>query len=188
VQSYSEVQMEFTLEHATEVLSRTPATLTALLEGLSASWIRADEGPDTFSPFDVVGHLVDADETNWMTRARVILERGSDPRFPPFDRFRHRTRNAERTLGALLEEFAQRRAANLEELHSWALTPDDLEARGVHPEFGGVTLKQLLSTWVVHDLAHTAQIVRVMAKQYKSEVGPWVAFLPILSDRETKPA
>jgi hypothetical protein len=180
--------VEFTLEHATPILSRTPATLAAMLEGLSDAWIRGDEGPDTFSPFDVIGHLIDADETNWITRARVILARGTDPRFPPFDRFRHRTRNLERTLPSLLDEFRQLRARNLEELHSWQLTPSDLEARGVHPEFGDVALKQLLSTWVVHDLAHTAQVARVMAKQYKLEVGPWAAFLPILSDRENKPA
>jgi DinB superfamily len=176
--------MEYNVEQATEILSRTPATLTALLEGLSEPWLRGNEGPDTFSPFDVVGHLIDADETNWMTRARLILERGPDPRFPPFDRFRHRTRNAERTLSALLEEFAQLRSNNLEELHSWNLSADDLEAQGVHPEFGRVTLNQLLSTWVVHDLSHVAQVVRVMAKQYRTEVGPWVAFLPLLKDRE----
>lgn len=175
--------MNFDLEQAIEVLARTPATLEALLDGLSEPWIRANEGEKTFSSFDVVGHLIDADGTNWLPRAKVILEAGSS--FPPFDRFRYQTRNIGRNMESLLAEFSNLRATNLAALKTWQLTPDDLERTGTHPEFGAVTLGQLLSTWVVHDLSHIAQVVRVMAKRYASEVGPWAAFLPILKDRET---
>ncbi len=173
--------VNFNLEDAVEILTRTPATLAVLLGGLSEPWIRANEGESTFSPFDVVGHLIDADETNWLPRARVILEAGSS--FQAFDRFRHRSRNVGRSMESLLGEFSNLRAANLEMLKTWQLTSDDLERIGTHPEFGAVTLQQLLSTWVVHDLGHIAQIVRVMAKRYASDVGPWAAFLPILKDR-----
>lgn len=178
--------MNFNLTQAREVLTRTPATLEALLSGLSPAWIRASEGEKTFSPFDVVGHLIDADETNWLPRARVILEAQTGSRIKAFDRFRHQTRNAERSLESLLSEFSSLRTANLAVLETWRLTPTHLERTGTHPEFGTVTLEQLLSTWVVHDLSHVAQIVRVMAKRYTGEVGPWAAFLPILKERETQ--
>jgi hypothetical protein len=183
VRRYS-ATVNFNLEDAVEVFTRTPATINTLLGGLSEPWIRASEGEKTFSPFDVVGHLIDADETNWLPRARVILDAGSG--FAPFDRFRHQTRNAGRSLESLLAEFSSLRAANLETLNTWQLTRDDLERTGTHPEFGAVTMKQLLSTWVAHDLSHIAQIVRVMAKRYASDVGPWAAFLPILKDREAR--
>jgi DinB superfamily len=176
--------MDFDLDRSTEVLARTPATLKTLLGGLTEPWVRGIEGPDTFSPFDVVGHLIDGEETDWMERARIILARGSDPRFAPFDRFRHRARNVNRSLESLLDEFAALRAANLDVLQSWKLTPADLDLPGVHPKFGRVTLRQLLATWVVHDLGHIAQIARVMAKQYRDPVGPWIAFLPVLTDHE----
>ncbi|HXE57823.1 MAG TPA: DinB family protein [Gemmatimonadales bacterium] len=176
--------MEFDLASSIDVLRRTPAVLRALLSGLPEPWVRGDEGPDTFSPFDVVGHLIDGEETDWIPRARIILGRGPDPRFAPYDRFRHRTRNAGRSLGSLLEEFARLRAANLELLRSWNLTPAELDLPGIHPTLGQVTLRQLLATWVVHDLGHLAQVSRVMAKQYREAVGPWVAFLPVLTDRE----
>jgi hypothetical protein len=178
--------MDFQLEQATPVLERTPTTLRALLEGLDDAWLRADEGAGTFTPFDVVGHLIDADETNWLPRARLILASSEPVMFQPFDRFRHRTRNAARDLPSLLEAFTQLRAANLTEVRGWNLSPADLERRGLHPEFGTVTLRQLLATWVAHDLGHIAQVVRVMAKQYRDEVGPWATFLPLLSDREPK--
>lgn len=179
--------MEFNLERTSEILTRTPATLHALLSGLGEPWIRGNEGPDTFSPFDVVGHLIDAEETNWMPRARIIRAGGPDPRFGPFDRFRHRSRNTGRTLASLLDEFAYLRANSLAELAAWRLSQADLERTGIHPEFGKVSLEQLLATWTVHDLSHIAQTVRVMAKQYRTEVGPWAAFLPLLRDRETQP-
>jgi len=174
----------FDLRAGVEILTRTPATLRALLGGLSEGWIRGTEGPDTFSPFDNVGHLIDGEETDWMTRARIILARGSDPRFQPYDRFRHRERNRGRSLESLLDKFERLRAANLSELQSWNLGPAELALTGVHPTFGRVTLAQLLSAWVAHDLGHVAQISRVMAKQVRADVGPWVAFLPVLTDRE----
>ncbi|MGH7682532.1 MAG: DinB family protein [Candidatus Eiseniibacteriota bacterium] len=167
-----------------EVLSRTPGTLRALLGGVSESWIRGTEGPDTFSPFDNVGHLIDGEETDWMPRARIILAGGPDPRFEPYDRFRHRERNRDRSLPSLLDEFDRLRASNVKELQSWRLGPDKLALTGIHPTFGRVTLAQLLAAWVAHDLGHIAQISRVMAKQYRAHVGPWVAFLPVLTDRE----
>ncbi len=176
--------MEFSLERSIPVLARTPATLDALLGGLPEPWVRGNEGPDTFSPFDVVGHLIDGEETDWIPRARIILAGGPDPRFEPYDRFRHHERNLGRSLSSLLEEFAALRAANLEILNSWRLTAADLERPGVHPALGPVTLGQLLAAWVAHDLGHIAQVARVMAKQYKEEVGPWVPFLPVLTDHE----
>jgi len=176
--------MEFDLQASIDVLARTPATLQALLGELAEPWVRGTEGPETFSPFDVVGHLIDGEETDWLPRARIIRARGPDPRFEPYDRFRHRTRNVGRSLRSLLDEFARLRAANLELLRSWQLTAAELDLPGTHPSLGRVTLRQLLAGWVVHDLEHVAQVVRVMAKQYRTEVGPWVPFLPILTDHE----
>jgi DinB family protein len=172
------------LQSAVEVLARTPATLRTLLDGLSEPWIRASEGPDTFCPFDVVGHLIDGEETDWIPRAKIILARGPDPRFEPYDRFRHQRRNVGRSLSSLVAEFDRLRAANLELLGSWGLTSADLDLSGVHPSLGRVTLGQLLAAWVVHDLGHVAQVLRVMAKQYREAVGPWVPFLPVLTDHE----
>jgi hypothetical protein len=177
--------MGFDLDLSMDVQRRTPAALDALLRGVGEGWARGTEGPETFSPFDVVGHLIDGEETDWMVRARIILARGADPRFEPYDRFRHRTRNAGRTLDSLLDEFARLRSANVAQLGSWHVGEAELEFRGIHPTFGPVTLRQLLAAWVVHDLEHVAQVARVMAKQYKAEVGPWVPFLPVLTDHET---
>lgn len=176
--------MDFNLDLSAQVLRRTPATLQSLLGGLAEPWIRGTEGPETFSPFDVVGHLIDGEETDWMPRARIILAKDGDKRFERYDRFRHRARNAGRSLESLLSEFAKLRAANLEVLASWRLTDAKLDLTGVHPTFGPVTLRQLLAAWVVHDLGHIAQVSRVMAKQYREEVGPWVPFMPVLTDHE----
>ncbi|HEY3350977.1 MAG TPA: DinB family protein [Thermoanaerobaculia bacterium] len=175
--------MDFELGSAIEVLSRTPGTFKALLSGLSESWVGGTEGPDTFSAFDVVGHLIDGEETDWMPRARIILARGENPRFEPYDRFRHRARNAGRPLGSLLDEFAALRAVNVAVLESWRLTAAELDLPGIHPGLGPVTLRQLLAAWVVHDLGHVAQAARVLAKQYGDQVGPWVPYLPVLTDR-----
>jgi hypothetical protein len=175
--------MVFELHSAIEVLSRGPGTLKALLSGLSESWVRGTEGPDTFSAFDVVGHLIDGEETDWIPRARIILARGEDPRFVPYDRFRHRARNAGRPLASLLDEFGSLRGTNMALLASWHLTAAELDLPGTHPDFGRVTLRELLAAWVVHDLGHVAQVARVMAKQYGDQVGPWAAFLPVLTDR-----
>ena|SRR5688572_5374756 len=176
--------MNFELPAAIEILGRTPATVKELLGNLSEQWVRGTEGPDTFSPFDVVGHLIDGEETDWMPRARIILARGAEPRFEPYDRFRHYKRNVGRTLGSLLDEFARLRATNLQTLSSWKLSADQLDLTGIHPTFGAVTLRQLLAAWVVHDLGHVAQVSRVMAKQYTDAVGPWVQFMPVLTDHE----
>ena len=176
--------MRFELESSMDVLRRTPATLRVLLEGIADPWARSNEGPGTFSPFDVVGHLIDGEETDWIPRARIILARGPDPRFDPYDRFRHLGRNAGRTLESLLAEFAELRAANLAVLGSWGLSEAELDLPGNHPRLGPVTLRQLLTAWVVHDLGHIAQVTRVMAKQYRDEVGPWVQYLPVLTDHE----
>jgi hypothetical protein len=177
--------MRFDLESVLDVLRRTPSTLKVLLDGLPEPLARGNEGADTFSPFDVVGHLIDGEETDWIPRARIILARGPDPRFEPYDRFRHRIRNAGRTLPSLLAELADLRAANLELLRSWRLGDAELDLPGNHPSLGPVTLRMLLASWVVHDLGHLAQVSRVMAKQYRDHVGPWVPYLPVLTDHET---
>ena len=176
--------MQFELNAAKLVLERTPSALRELLGGLAEEWVRGTEGPDTFSPFDVVGHLIDGEETDWIPRARIILARPAQPRFEPYDRFRHRARNAQSTLSALLDEFSTLRAANLRELDSWRLGETELALTGLHPTLGSVTMRELLAAWVVHDLGHIAQVARVMAKQYKDAVGPWVPFMPVLTDHE----
>ena len=172
--------MEFEIASGRRVLERTPAVLRALLTGMSAEWAMADEGPDTFSPFDVVGHLIDGEETDWIPRTRIILGQGPDRTFPPIDRFRHRASTRGRTLEELLDRFALLRAENLAALDRLTLGPEHLARTGEHPALGTVTLAQLLATWVVHDLGHVAQAARVMAKQYGSAVGPWSAYLPVL--------
>lgn len=173
--------MVFSVDEAAAVLGRTPAVLRALLAGLSEPWITCDEGPDTFSPFENIGHLIHGEKSDWITRARKILDEDGDRRFDPVDRFAHRTESAGKTIHELLDAFDELRRANVAMLRSWNLTPRDLERVGEHPAFGTVTLRQLLSTWVAHDLGHIAQIARVMAKRYKAEVGPWEAYLPILT-------
>jgi hypothetical protein len=176
--------MDFDLDFSTQLLARTPRTLAALLAGLPDAWARANEGPDTFSPFDVVGHLIDGEETDWIPRARIILAGGPDPRFTPFDRFRHRTRNVGRSLDSLLTEFDRLREDNLVVLHGWRLSPEALRLPGIHPSLGPVTLAELLASWVAHDLGHLAQVARVMAKQYRDAVGPWAPYMPVLTDHE----
>lgn len=177
--------MRFDLDLSVDVLRRTPATLDALLGGAADGWVRGTEGAETFSPFDVVGHLIDGEETDWIPRARLILAQAGDARFAPYDRLRHRARNATRSLRSLLDELARLRAANLATLRGWRLGPAELGLTGTHPSLGRVTLQELLATWVVHDLGHVAQVARVMAKRYRDEVGPWRAFLPVLTDHET---
>lgn len=152
---------------------------------MGEGWSRGSEGPGTFSPFDVVGHLIDGEETDWMPRAQIILAHGASRPFEPYDRFRHTSRNAQRTLPSLLDEFARLRAANVERLRSWNLSEQQLALAGRHPSLGAVTLRQLFASWVVHDLGHVAQVARVMAKQYRVEVGPWLQYLPVLTDHET---
>jgi len=173
--------MRFDLTRALEVLERTPGTFRALVGGLSEEWTTPNEGPETFSAWDNVGHLVHAERTNWIPRARVILEQGPDRAFPPFDRFGHYRESAGKGMAELLDEFERLRAANLETVRGWRLTEAELALEGEHPAFGPVTLAQLLSTWVVHDLGHVAQTARVLAKQYREAVGPWREYLPVLT-------
>jgi hypothetical protein len=177
--------MTFNLQNAVAVLERTPRVLETLLAGLPDPWTTGNEGPESWSPFDVVGHLIDGETTDWMARLRIILQRGPNRRFEPFDRFRHLGRNRERALGELLAEFRDLREKNLIDLRGLKLSPADFQLTGEHPTFGTVTAEQLLATWVAHDLGHLAQIARVMAKQYRQAVGPWEAFLPVLHDRES---
>lgn len=173
--------MELRLDHATEILRRTPATLNSLLRQLPDEWILVNEGPDSWSPFDVMGHLIHGEETDWIPRAKIILEYGKDRAFEPFDRFAMLEKSGGKSMADLLDRFEQLRGGNLQALEGMNLTPEMLGKRGRHPELGVVTLSQLLSTWVVHDLGHIGQIVRVMAKQYGEAVGAWRAYLPILS-------
>jgi len=176
-------EMNFDLEDSLAILERTPATLAAMLASAPPAWIAANEGPDTWSAFDVVGHLVHGEETDWIPRARRIMESGESLAFDPFDRFAMFEASRGKTIGALLEAFAERRARSLAVLRGWRLSPADLERRGTHPAFGAVTMRELLATWVVHDLGHIAQIARVMAKRYAADVGPWVEYLPVLTRR-----
>jgi len=171
----------FVMEEAVAILARTPATLDALLRGLPDGWVTAREGADTWSPFDVIGHLIHGERTDWVPRARIILEHGETRAFDKFDRFAQFADSAGRTLGSLLDEFATLRQANLHALAALGLTEHDLDRRGQHPELGVVTLRQLLATWVAHDLDHVVQISRVIAQQYTEEVGPWRAYLRIIS-------
>lgn len=172
--------MEFDLKNGTAVLERTPAALWAMLGGLPGGWTGATEGPDTWSPYDIVGHLIHGERTDWIPRARLILGQGADRRFASFDRFAQFRESRGKSLAELLDEFERLRAANLEILAGWRLTDAQLALEGEHPELGTVTLRQLLATWVAHDLGHLAQTARVMAKQYRDEVGPWRAYLPVM--------
>lgn len=172
--------MEFQLEHATDILRRTPSTLNSLLRQLPDEWLLQNEGAQTWSPFDIVGHLIHGEETDWIPRAKVILEDGETRPFEPFDRFAMFEKSKGKSLAQLLDTFERLREASLRELEMLKLTDALLDKRGRHPELGLVTLRQLLSTWVVHDLGHVGQAARVLAKQYAEEVGPWREYLPIL--------
>ncbi len=172
--------MDFDLTQGIQVLERTPAVLRALLSGLSRDWTHGNEGPETWSPFDVVGHLIEGEETDWIPRARIILAQSANRRFTPFDRFRHLATNGGWGLAELLDRFAALRLQNLATLRGFQVTEPQLALTGEHPELGPVTLRQLLATWVAHDLGHLTQITRVMARQYRSAVGPWEQYLPVL--------
>jgi hypothetical protein len=172
--------MEFDLPAALPILERTPATLRTMLAGLPPEWTDANEGPETWSAFDVVGHLIHGERTDWIPRARTILEQGRSRPFEPFDRFAQFRDSAGKSLAELLDEFARLRAGSLATLTGWKLTDAQLSLEGEHPTFGAVTLRQLLATWTAHDLSHIAQISRVMTRQYRDAVGPWRAFLPIM--------
>lgn len=174
-------ETDFEMSDALRMLESTPATLKAWLGGLPEDWTASAGDEGDWRPFDIVGHLIHADQTDWIPRAKVILAQGEDRNFPPFDRYGQFEKTKGKTLAELLEEFAVIRKECIDELNSWDLTRDQLELKGVHPEFGEVTLGQLLSTWVVHDLTHIRQIAMSIAKQYELAVGPWKAYLSILN-------
>jgi uncharacterized damage-inducible protein DinB len=173
--------MEYQIEDAIEILLRTPATLTALLRGLPGAWTKRTAGPDTWSAYDVVGHLLHGEETDWIARARIILEEGESRPFDSFDRTAMFEKYQGASLDQLLDAFAAARERNLATLDELDVTPEKLALKGTHPSLGTVTLSQLLATWVVHDLNHIGQIVEVMAHQYGEAVGPWRAYLAILT-------
>ena len=171
---------EFSLADTIALLARTPAALDALLRGLPDTWVRSNEGKDSWSAFDIVGHLVVGERTDWMPRARIILESGEARPFHPFDRFAQARESQGKSLEQLLDEFARLRKENLIALQALNLQPNDLSRRGTHPALGVVTLSQLLATWAVHDLTHLHQLSRVMAHQYQEAVGPWSIYLGVL--------
>ena len=173
--------MPFDLEEAKAQLARTPGLLRAWFRGLQEPWLTADEGPETFSPRDVLAHLIHGERVDWMPRTRMILDHGEARPFEPFDRRGLLDEAKDWTIEALLAEFDQMRAQNLVALDALNLSPADLARTGAHPGLGRVTMSQLLAAWVVHDLGHLAQIARVMAKRYKSEVGPWLDYLPVVT-------
>lgn len=172
--------MEFSLEKSIEILERTPKVLESYLNHISPEWLHNNEGKDTWSPYEVVGHLVFGEKTDWLVRIKLILSESENKLFEPFDRFAQIKEGSDKSINELLTEFKTLRQNNLNELNAIKITEQDFNRKGIHPEFGEVTLMQLISTWVVHDLGHIAQISRVMAKQYKTEVGPWIEYLGIL--------
>ena len=176
---------QLNLTDATALLSRTPATVDALLRGLPDVWTRNNEGPDTWTPYNIVGHLIHGERTDWMARVRIILDHGESQPLRTFDRFAQsrESQSADaqpKSLDQLLDDFAQLRHENLTALHALNLQPEDFNRRGTHPVFGPVTLSQLLATWTTHDLTHLHQLSRVMAHQYRDAVGPWIAYLGVL--------
>ena len=173
--------MKFNLILSIQILERTPLVLETLLSNLSDEWIQNNEGENTWSPFDVVGHLIHGENTDWIPRLEIILGNDKDKRFVQFDRFAQFNDSKGKSLEQLIEEFKLLRKENIEKLKSKKLTKADLLTEGIHPDFGAVTISHLLSAWVVHDLNHLAQIERVMAVQLRSDVGPWKEYLPILN-------
>ncbi|WP_223032158.1 DinB family protein [Hanstruepera marina] len=174
--------MAFNLEKSIEVLERTPKALHVLLIGLSDDWIYSNEGDNTWSPFDVVGHLIHGEKTDWIPRITNVLNKSENKMFEPFDRFAQFEASKNKSIHTLLGEFETLRYQNLAYLKTLNISKEQLYLKGQHPELGEVTLEQLIATWVTHDLGHIAQISRVMAKQYKNNVGPWIQYISILND------
>ena len=180
ISRYQTLIMNFELEKAISILERTPIILYQYLNGLPLEWTNENEGPDTWSPYDIIGHLIHGEKTDWLVRTKIILSQIPDQSFEPFDRFAQFEKSKGKTLNQLIEEFIDLRSNNLQALKAMNITDDQLSLKGKHPELGTVTLSQTLAAWVVHDLGHISQISRVMAKQYKSEVGPWTEYLTIV--------
>ncbi len=172
--------MNYDLEKSISILERTPTVVRQLLQGLHPDWLMNNEGPETFSPYDVMGHLVHGEKTDWTARVKLIFESGNKMSFEKFDRFAMYEESKGKTIGDLFDEFDKLRSENIQWFKSLGLKPGDLAKKGLHPVLGEVTLENLLATWVVHDLTHIAQICRVMAKQYKEAVGPWTEFFRLL--------
>lgn len=172
--------MQHNLQDTIVLLARTPATLDTLLRGLPETWTLRNEGEKTWTAFDIVGHLIHGERTDWIPRAKMILQFGESKAFEPFNRWAQERESQGKTLAQLLDEFARLRSENLNELRALNLKPEDLARRGRHPAFGAVTLSQLLATWAAHDLTHLHQISRVLAHQYRDAVGPWSAYLGVL--------
>ena len=172
--------MEHNLENTIALLARTPATLDALLRGLPEAWIHANEGDETWSAFNIVGHLIHAERTDWMPRVLIILQSGDSRTFDPYDRWGHVREAQGKQMAELLDEFARVRQQSLDGLRALNLQPVDFARRGRHPAFGAVTLGQLLATWAAHDLTHLHQLARLMAHQYQEAVGPWREYLGVM--------
>lgn len=172
--------MKFEIDQAVEILENTPLVLKSLLGNLSEDWTKSENNKDDWSAFDIVGHYIHAEETDWIPRAEIILKQGENRTFEPFDRYAQFDLSKDRTLNELLEVFAEKRKVSLEVLKSWNLTGEQLNLKGIHPDLGEVTLENLLSTWLVHDLTHIRQIVGNMAKKYSANVGVWKEYLSIL--------
>ncbi|RKQ16928.1 DinB family protein [Ureibacillus endophyticus] len=175
--------MEFNLKEAIEVLERTPQTLEHFLSGLSDGWLYCNEGEGTWNAIEVVDHLIEGEKNNWIPRLEFILQNGSNQPFPEFDRFSHLKNQSQRTIDQSLQEFKTIRMENISKMNT-LIEPADFELEGYHPAFGTVKIRELLSTWVVHDLTHISQIVRIMAERYRSDVGPWREYLGILKKRD----
>lgn len=173
--------MSFSIPKSISILEKTPNVLSSILKNLPDDWIHCNEGPETWSAFDVMGHLIQGEIVDWMTRTEIILSDNPNKNFEPFDRFAQFKTSREKSINELILEFASLRKANLEELKSLRISESDLNKTGNHPAFGAVSLRQVLATWVAHDLSHIAQISRVMAKHYKEDIGPFVQYLRIMN-------
>jgi uncharacterized damage-inducible protein DinB len=172
--------MKFQIEEAIEILSQTPVVVKSLLENLSDDWIKSESNAESWSAFDIVGHLIHGEETDWIPRAELILAQGENTTFEPFDRFAQFEKSKGKTLNELIENFAASRAKSLRKLREMNLTEEKLQLKGIHPELGEVTIEQLLATWTVHDLGHIKQLVTVLARKYAENVGAWKQYLSIL--------
>lgn len=179
------MSISFDLKEAISILERTPKVVEEQLLGFSNSWIYNTEGENTWSPHQIIGHLVYGEEADWLMRTKIILESGKEKEFEPYDRFAQDKLYSDRSIEELLSLLKERRAKNLDELRSFNLSDQDLDKEGLHPEFGEITIRTMLAAWVVHDLGHIAQLSRVLAKNYKEEIGPWKKYLTIV--RSTPP-
>lgn len=175
------IDSNFSLEKSIELLSKTPNIIRDILQNLSDSWIFTNEGENTWNPFDIVGHFIHGDDADWIPRTKIILSENENKTFQNFDRFAQFEKSKNKTLNQLLDEFMELRSNKINELKHLGITDEKLDMIGVHPQLGEVTLRQLIATWVVHDLSHIAHVLRIMANQYKTEVGPWIEYLRILN-------